>query len=288
MQVLLKPESEKARLSRPRRHAATRPRPCPRIAGGRYSSFPRYAPEKASWQRFGCGLEFLRHASCTNGRTSCRLLSTSASQVAIARTSSLASLLSAPTAAGLKSAAKNARKVAPSSKSVCSLAYIVYFLFFCLMACAKRETPFAGKLCIEVSSADKVAKLSEELCIGCGICVKARGIVLWPLAACVVRSSTTDELICARRSAPLRRFLSSTCRRTWRRTLRTDTGPTRSSYTGAGASREADGGRFCALADAERAARAQASDATSRAGSGAGGNKRHREVDRAQDSCWQT
>ena len=30
----------------------------------------------------------------------------------------------------------------------------------------------AGKLCVEVSAADKVAFLSEELCIGCGICVK--------------------------------------------------------------------------------------------------------------------
>merc|ERR1719230_2043174 len=29
-----------------------------------------------------------------------------------------------------------------------------------------------GKLCIEVSSKDKIAFLSEELCIGCGICVK--------------------------------------------------------------------------------------------------------------------
>ena len=29
-----------------------------------------------------------------------------------------------------------------------------------------------GKLCIEVSAAVKTATLSEELCIGCGICVK--------------------------------------------------------------------------------------------------------------------
>mmetsp|Transcript_9373 Transcript_9373/g.28170 ORF Transcript_9373/g.28170 Transcript_9373/m.28170 type:complete len:624 (-) Transcript_9373:2241-4112(-) len=29
-----------------------------------------------------------------------------------------------------------------------------------------------GKLCIEVTKADKVALISEELCIGCGICVK--------------------------------------------------------------------------------------------------------------------
>jgi translation initiation factor RLI1 len=30
----------------------------------------------------------------------------------------------------------------------------------------------AGKLCIEVSPKDKSAWISEELCIGCGICVK--------------------------------------------------------------------------------------------------------------------
>lgn len=29
-----------------------------------------------------------------------------------------------------------------------------------------------GKLCIEVSSSSKIAQISEELCIGCGICVK--------------------------------------------------------------------------------------------------------------------
>ncbi len=31
---------------------------------------------------------------------------------------------------------------------------------------------FAGKLCIEVSPADKIAFISEDLCIGCGICAK--------------------------------------------------------------------------------------------------------------------
>lgn len=29
-----------------------------------------------------------------------------------------------------------------------------------------------GKLCIEVAPASKIAFISEELCIGCGICVK--------------------------------------------------------------------------------------------------------------------
>jgi ATP-binding cassette subfamily E protein 1 len=31
---------------------------------------------------------------------------------------------------------------------------------------------YAGKLCIEVTTASKIAFISEELCIGCGICVK--------------------------------------------------------------------------------------------------------------------
>ena len=32
----------------------------------------------------------------------------------------------------------------------------------------------AGKLCIEVTPNSKMAWISEELCIGCGICVKVR------------------------------------------------------------------------------------------------------------------
>ena len=38
----------------------------------------------------------------------------------------------------------------------------------------KRTCPVVrtGKLCIEVTPADKIATISEELCIGCGICVK--------------------------------------------------------------------------------------------------------------------
>jgi ATP-binding cassette subfamily E protein 1 len=43
----------------------------------------------------------------------------------------------------------------------------------CKQEC-KRSCPVVrmGKLCIEVSPVNKVATLSEELCIGCGICVK--------------------------------------------------------------------------------------------------------------------
>ena len=46
-------------------------------------------------------------------------------------------------------------------------------------------TPFfppspTGKLCIEVGPSSKMAWISEELCIGCGICVKVRdGWVVW-------------------------------------------------------------------------------------------------------------
>ena len=38
----------------------------------------------------------------------------------------------------------------------------------------KRSCPVvrSGKLCVEVSPASKIASISEELCIGCGICVK--------------------------------------------------------------------------------------------------------------------
>lgn len=43
----------------------------------------------------------------------------------------------------------------------------------CRQEC-KKSCPVVrmGKLCIEVSPDSKIASLSEELCIGCGICVK--------------------------------------------------------------------------------------------------------------------
>ncbi len=33
-----------------------------------------------------------------------------------------------------------------------------------------------GKLCIEVTPTSKVCTISEELCIGCGICVKVYNV----------------------------------------------------------------------------------------------------------------
>lgn len=49
----------------------------------------------------------------------------------------------------------------------------------CRQEC-KRSCPVVrmGKLCIEVAPTSKIAVLSEELCIGCGICVKVSGVIL--------------------------------------------------------------------------------------------------------------
>lgn len=38
---------------------------------------------------------------------------------------------------------------------------------------------FTGKLCIEVTPASRLAFISEELCIGCGICVKVCLLLLY-------------------------------------------------------------------------------------------------------------
>ena len=45
----------------------------------------------------------------------------------------------------------------------------------CRQEC-KKSCPVVrmGKLCIEVSPLDKIALISETLCIGCGICIKVR------------------------------------------------------------------------------------------------------------------
>jgi ATP-binding cassette, sub-family E, member 1 len=43
----------------------------------------------------------------------------------------------------------------------------------CMLEC-KKSCPVVrmGQLCIQVAQTDKIAVLSETLCIGCGICVK--------------------------------------------------------------------------------------------------------------------
>lgn len=49
----------------------------------------------------------------------------------------------------------------------------------CRQEC-KKSCPVVrmGKLCIEVAPDSKIAFISEELCIGCGICVKVNEIIL--------------------------------------------------------------------------------------------------------------
>ncbi|GJR88041.1 probable protein phosphatase 2C 60 [Tanacetum coccineum] len=46
----------------------------------------------------------------------------------------------------------------------------------CKKSCHVVKT---GKLCIEVSFASNVTTISEELCIGCGICVKEKAVEAW-------------------------------------------------------------------------------------------------------------
>lgn len=46
---------------------------------------------------------------------------------------------------------------------------MVHRYLFLLSFIMEKST---GKLCIEVTPAAKIAFISEELCIGCGICVK--------------------------------------------------------------------------------------------------------------------
>lgn len=49
---------------------------------------------------------------------------------------------------------------------------LIYMLLFCCVLLSYLIDQSAGKLCIEVTTASKIAFISEELCIGCGICVK--------------------------------------------------------------------------------------------------------------------
>lgn len=97
----------------------------------------------------------------------------------------------------------------------------------CRQEC-KRSCPVVrmGKLCIEVAPTSKIAVLSEELCIGCGICVKVRYQL--SLDFCPCRQLTAPTLTF--RNAPSKRSSSLTCRATWRRRRHTGTRRIRSSY----------------------------------------------------------
>lgn len=57
----------------------------------------------------------------------------------------------------------------------------------CRQEC-KKSCPVVrmGKLCIEVSVNSKIASLSEELCIGCGICVKVILLFFWHLKCAMI------------------------------------------------------------------------------------------------------
>ena len=53
-----------------------------------------------------------------------------------------------------------------------------------------------GKLCIEVTPNDKIAAISEELCIGCGICVKVRFFCWLPRPLIFAYNIWTRSPIC--------------------------------------------------------------------------------------------
>lgn len=59
----------------------------------------------------------------------------------------------------------------------------------CRQEC-KKSCPVVrmGKLCIEVTPNDKIATISEELCIGCGICVKVTLILFYSFIKCKGKS----------------------------------------------------------------------------------------------------
>lgn len=62
-----------------------------------------------------------------------------------------------------------------------------------------------GKLCIEVKSSDKIAFISEFLCIGCGICVKK----------CVTYQCNESSITQLQLGALLKLLPSSTYPPTW-------------------------------------------------------------------------
>ena len=95
----------------------------------------------------------------------------------------------------------------------------------CRQEC-KKSCPVVrmGKLCIEVSPTDRIAAISETLCIGCGICIKVFTLMQY-LTICQLLMF----FFCLCRNAHLKPSPSSTCRVTWRRTQLTVTLRTLSS-----------------------------------------------------------
>lgn len=63
-----------------------------------------------------------------------------------------------------KSAVKNVKDLVRSYEWVCFILTVDIKIYI--------NAIVTGKLCIEVEPNDKLAWISEELCIGCGICVK--------------------------------------------------------------------------------------------------------------------
>lgn len=59
-------------------------------------------------------------------------------------------------------------------KNVNDPGLLFHFFFFYLEINSSHFSPVnkTGKLCIEVTAESKISHISEELCIGCGICVK--------------------------------------------------------------------------------------------------------------------
>jgi len=64
------------------------------------------------------------------------------------------------------------KKCKQECKKSCPVVKIGEPKYSCSLPCSSPAG--AGKLCIEVNPGSKIAWLSEELCIGCGICVKVR------------------------------------------------------------------------------------------------------------------
>lgn len=67
---------------------------------------------------------------------------------------------------------------------VSKAAYLYVFLNHNMKLSFTTDTCDAGKLCIEVAPTSKVSWISEELCIGCGICVKVTLSLLFYDALC--------------------------------------------------------------------------------------------------------